>query len=559
MIKKTFLIILGFLSTAIYAEQADEHQLIRRLYLDVIGRLPEVSEFVSAEKTIRSVNGYSKLVDQLLGTQEFKENLSFHIARHYGPGFSVQSTIGMERARQYIEKKYLTPNSNFKTLVSDILTAKGIEAYNPLVRFYSPEDTPLSLTDRFTERVLGIPLGCAQCHDHKFYPELLQKDYWGLASFFNSTKVQHITTDAQLKKLRKEVQKAGASALGDKVYFNTWLFQEANKQSILFDRKMSYNGSTPYGSNYSMMQEEDGMESSGKQLLDPQLIIYEPKISTNQVKIQREISYKNYEDFRARLPLEGKIDRGRDHPRNKAAVWMTGSNLKFFDRATANWVVNWLLGKGIKMPVTDIYFLEPEEEEELQHFAAELKRVKYNLPNFIKSIILSSKYRLRNRTHANDGDFDKLRALRYLSGRQMAESFFHELDKEASLQKEGNKRFTSRTWVEFKKVQLMEDTFPAALEPQLYGTGTVMQSQLTASSERWLDYIDDLANEGFKNKTKTPERCLTEDYVRLFTRYPTIEEIEYLTGLVNRQRSFSNSNFKEVVWALVNSPEMRVY
>ena len=340
MINKIFILFILMASPLLRAEQADDHQLIRRLYLDVVGRLPEVSEFLSAEKTISSNNGYSKLVNQLLSAQEFKENLSFHIARHYGPGLSVKDTIGMERARQHIEQKYLKTNSDFRVLISDILTAKGIEAYNPLVRFYSPEDTPLSLTDRFTERVLGIPLGCAQCHDHKFYPELLQKDYWGLAGFFNSTKIRHISTDVQLKAIRKEAQKAGPTSLGDKVYFNTWMYNEANKQSILSDRKLSYSGGTPYGDDYSMMQDDDGMEATGKQLLDPQLVIYEPKISTTQVNIQREVTYRNYENYRARLPLEGDIDRGRDHPRNKAAVWMAGSNLKYFDRATANWIVN---------------------------------------------------------------------------------------------------------------------------------------------------------------------------------------------------------------------------
>ena len=211
------------------------------------------------------------------------------------------------------------------------------------------------------------------------------------------------------------------------------------------------------------------------------------------------------------------------------------------------------------MPVTDIYFLEPEIEQELNIYASELKRSNYNLSTFIKSILLSEKYRTRNRTHKDDGDPDKLRALRYLSGRQMAESFFHVLDKDASTKKEGNKRFSARTWVEFKKVELMEDTFPDALEPQLYGPGTVMQSQLTASSERWLDYIDSMAREGYDNKTVTPERWLTEVYVRLFTRYPTVEEINYLTGLVSRTTPFASSSFREVVWALVNSPEMRVY
>ena len=110
MINKMFILFILMASPLLRAEQADDHQLIRRLYLDVVGRLPEVSEFLSAEKTISSNNGYSKLVNQLLSTQEFKENLSFHIARHYGPGLSVKDTIGMERARQHIEQKYLKTN-----------------------------------------------------------------------------------------------------------------------------------------------------------------------------------------------------------------------------------------------------------------------------------------------------------------------------------------------------------------------------------------------------------------------------------------------------------------
>ena len=96
----------------------DEHQLIRRLYLDVIGRLPEVNEFISAEKTIGTVNGYSKLVDQLIeNTRILKKISAFTLPdTTYGPGFSVKDTIGMERARQHIEKKYLTANTDFRNL-----------------------------------------------------------------------------------------------------------------------------------------------------------------------------------------------------------------------------------------------------------------------------------------------------------------------------------------------------------------------------------------------------------------------------------------------------------
>ena len=84
----------------------------------------------------------------------------------------------------------------------------------------------------------------------------------------------------------------------------------------------------------------------------------------------------------------------------------------------------------------------------------------YGLNRFIKTILLSDNYRVRNKTHKDDESPAKLRPLRYLSGFQMAESFFHDLDKSTLSEREGNTRFSSRTWVEFKKIQLMEVMYP---------------------------------------------------------------------------------------------------
>ena len=107
----------------------------------------------------------------------------------------------------------------------------------------------------------------------------------GVSRFFwFHKKIEYVTTDTQLKELKQKAQKVDSTSLGDKVYFNTWMYQEANKQSLLFDRKMSYNGSTPYGSSYSMMSEEEGMENSGNQLLDPQMVVYEPKCLQHKLK-----------------------------------------------------------------------------------------------------------------------------------------------------------------------------------------------------------------------------------------------------------------------------------
>ena len=42
------------------------------------------------------------------------------------------------------------------------------------------------MTNVTSETFLGLGMGCAQCHDHKFDP-ILQKDYFALQSFLNAT------------------------------------------------------------------------------------------------------------------------------------------------------------------------------------------------------------------------------------------------------------------------------------------------------------------------------------------------------------------------------------
>jgi hypothetical protein len=559
MLKQAFILLSLLLTGFLQAEQADNHQLMRRLYLDAIGRVPNIQEFLAADKLLKQNDGYAKLVDQLLKAPEFKENLSWQIARHYGPEMTLKNTLGMERARRYIEKKYLNSRSDFRDLVKDILTAKGIEAYNPLVRFYTYEDNSESLTNRFTERVLGMPLGCAKCHDHKFYPELLQKDYWGLSGFFQEAKIKYVKTEQDLKDLKKDTEKAGSTSLGNKVHFNTWRYHEEKKRSIFTDKKTAFIGTLPYPDDYYMMQDDEMMEEEvSKDLNAPQMVIFEPTMTASQIKITQQTDDYKYFKYKASVPLKGQYNKARDFPRQTAALWMTGSNSKFFDRETVNWINNWIMGQGIKMPVTNIYFIEPEQEAQFNVQIGHLKKAKYNLIAFVRSLLLSKKYKRRNQAHKDDGDSSKLRQFKYISGRQLANNFFHTEMQVTTAQLKDSQLFTAQAKIEFKKVKFMLDTFPDALKPQLYSPGNVSQAQQTASAPLWLGAIEKISQEGYRSN-KNIEYWLTETFVKIYTRYPTVEELNYLTKQLKRQASFESSNFTEVIWALINSPEMRIY
>jgi mono/diheme cytochrome c family protein len=182
---------------------ADRRTQIRRLYLDVLGLLPsprEVEDFLADD----SPDAYQRLVDRVLASPRYGERWG----QHWLDVVRFAETNGFEtntpRPRAYPYRDYVIQALNhdrpydqfvLEQLAGDGLgadAATGFLVAGAYDEVKSP-DIGLTLMQRQDEladiinvtggTILGLTLGCARCHNHKFDP-VLQRDYYALQAVF---------------------------------------------------------------------------------------------------------------------------------------------------------------------------------------------------------------------------------------------------------------------------------------------------------------------------------------------------------------------------------------
>jgi hypothetical protein len=186
--------------------EADRWTLIRRLSLDLTG-LPPSGDDVRAFMNDSSPDAYEKVVDRLLGSPAFGERLAIEwldAARYADTnGFSIDGGRHMWLWRDWVIQSFNDnlPYDQFLVhqLGGDLIPkaddsmkiATGFQRNNMVTHEGGtiPEENLTNYNaDRVKtlgESIMGLTLGCAQCHDHKFDP-ISQKEYFQLFAFFNS-------------------------------------------------------------------------------------------------------------------------------------------------------------------------------------------------------------------------------------------------------------------------------------------------------------------------------------------------------------------------------------
>jgi hypothetical protein len=168
--------------------QADDAEILRRLYLDLLGRVPTLDE---ATEFLERSDGEkrARLIDQLLGRYEYGRHFAIEWHKRIGmrDGFvdkRIEKSIYPWLAEQF------NRNRPWSEMVRDLLLAEGDVHTNLATNFYLSELNTMEgivQTDRVAgltaQLFLGINLRCAQCHDHPFAP-WKQAEFWEFAVFF---------------------------------------------------------------------------------------------------------------------------------------------------------------------------------------------------------------------------------------------------------------------------------------------------------------------------------------------------------------------------------------
>jgi mono/diheme cytochrome c family protein len=184
--------------------EADRRSLIRRVYFDLIGLPPapkEVDDFLADT----SANAYEKLIDRLLDSPHYGERWARHwldLVRYAeSDGFRIDEYRPHAwRYRDYVIKSF-NDDKPYDRFVLEQLAGDEVDPDNPEARIatgflrhtiyeYNQRDVRTQWSDMLNDVTdvtgdvfLGLGMGCARCHDHKFDP-ILQKDYYRLQAFF---------------------------------------------------------------------------------------------------------------------------------------------------------------------------------------------------------------------------------------------------------------------------------------------------------------------------------------------------------------------------------------
>ncbi|HEY5314406.1 MAG TPA: DUF1549 domain-containing protein, partial [Pirellulales bacterium] len=193
--------------------KATDSEWCRRVYLDIVGRIPTVAElhrFMSAPAATRK----SGLVNRLLDSEN--EQSVAEYARNWTTVWT-NLLIGRPPARrnrrdmtnrdgmqQYLRSSFLR-NKPYNDMVFELVsatgnTAPGEENYNGATNFLvgKLQENATEATARTAKYFLGLQVQCTQCHNHPFN-EWKQDQYWGMNAFFRQTKANAKREGRQIK------------------------------------------------------------------------------------------------------------------------------------------------------------------------------------------------------------------------------------------------------------------------------------------------------------------------------------------------------------------------
>jgi len=338
------------------APMADRRTLIRRASFALRG-LPPTPEEIRAFEADRSPKAWEKVVDGYLESPQYGERW----AQHWLDVVRFSETDGFEydthrngawRFRDYVVQSLNEdkPYDRFvmEQLAGDELDAKaeglrvaaGLQRMGPLRKNAGNQEVASSRSEVLTEMAnivgaafLGVTIGCARCHDHKF-DAFRQSDYYRIQAYFAATHEKDVAlSSAEEQAAWKEKAKATEGEIRK--------LRQAMK-----------------GKDGAELQElEKKLEDATDRLPAPLPVLFSVENDfkkTTPIHLLERGEYTKPKEKVGARPLgvllpEGTPERETlpENPRTKLAEWVVDGENPLTARVMANRVWHWMFGRGI--------------------------------------------------------------------------------------------------------------------------------------------------------------------------------------------------------------------
>lgn len=462
---------------------ADKRTLLRRATLDMTG-LPPTDKEVDAFLADNSPNAFEKVVDRLLASPAYGERWGRHwldVARYAdSDGFKADATRpNIWRYRDYViqafneDKPY---NRFIREQIAgdelypgdhDAMVAMGfnrhwIDETNAAGLLTRRQETLDEITTATGSAFLGVTIGCARCHDHKYDP-IPQRDYYRLQAFFANTSYgdgalpvkdrverqkyetqkalwEEKTKDTRaematmLEPLRAQRIKGGISTFEDEVVeailmdpakrnpFQQMMFHTASSR-ITFDeepdartlRSLKGDAATHYGELKKKLAEFDSIRPAappeGQFMIDisttapPTHVLGRGDIMNKGEEVQPGfLSILTAADAKITAPA-GLNSTGR---RTALAEWLTDPKNPLVARVMVNRMWHYHFGRGIVASPGDFgrMGMRPTHPELLDYLASTFVENGWSFKKLHKQILLSNTYQVSSDNQAKAAEAD---------------------------------------------------------------------------------------------------------------------------------------------------------
>ncbi len=364
-------------------EAIDDATFVRRVYLDVIGRIPTAAE---TERFLqnKSRDRRAELIDLLLDSPGYTS----HLFNTFADVLRVKTRLARQVSGDpYIHflKESLTQNKPYDQLVRELLTAEGAANArdNGATGYFlrdreMPEDNMANTVRVF----LGTRLECAQCHDHPF-DQWTQKQFFEMVAFTGGLRYRN--GDPRSPDTRE------LSAYGREL-------RNQNQQAYRNYRRLTAqlnNGIAGTGSGLARLPKDYSYENARPSSLvtahtlfgdEPELDVRIPEPPRGPARRRRRPM--NERQLRARDAALPEVDS-----RAVYANWLTSPENPRFTKVIVNRLWKRFFGLGLIEPVDDLkddsQASNPQLLDQLEKLMIE---VEFDLKQFQRTLLNTEAY-----------------------------------------------------------------------------------------------------------------------------------------------------------------------
>lgn len=368
-----------------YNEGLNEHMFLRRVYLDVAGRIPTFEE---AEAFLNST--HVKKRQQLLAKLLTSEDYVSHTYNYFADLLRVQTTVPgtklrTERFSSWI-KHHLRENTAYDRWVRAMITADGRIWDNPAAGYHLRDNgMKLDHVAFMTKVFLGTDISCAQCHDDPF-TDWTQFQYYELAAFFGDLETKGGIPATNAKK-------------GAPKNFNL----SRDQLSAAIKRKEKINTGNAAGQQRLRAATNRYTRAWREIQAANQLAVR--TVADQKLRLPETYDYEDAKPNSVVPPrtLFGEEAKPNGTNRERLADWLVSPENPRFAMNVANRMWARFFGRGVAEPLHDIDPGMAGNKQLLQTLAQEMINLDYDLRAFTWAIVNTKAYnRLATRTKMDE-------------------------------------------------------------------------------------------------------------------------------------------------------------